>query len=325
LNGKVVVHGGAGRWRLDEGQSVGVIQTLKRAAESAVKVIRSGNAVDAVVEAVCIMEESGAFNAGRGSVLNLEGEMELDAGIMDGEKLLAGGVGCVKDVPHPVKLARVVMEKTAHVLMVSSGAEKLAEAYGLREKLLPTKQREENYAQNRKAYVESPQQAWLKNLDANYLRASGVGDTVGAVAIDDQGKLAAATSTGGIPFKLPGRVGDSPLAGLGFYAMKDIGAASATGTGELIAKYGLCLRTINYMAERRAAPVAAKMAIEELSRLFGGDTAGVIAIDSRGVPGVFANTEAIAVAFCGSGTDPYAKLVKRDEIEGFRRVISRRL
>lgn len=325
MNGRIVVQGGAGRWKIDDSPNLKAIKVLEDAAEAGATSIRKGSAVDGVVAAVRVMEDSGVFNAGRGAVLNYEGFIELDAGIMDGERLWAGGVGCVKDVPHPVELARIVMEQTAHVLMVSSGAEKLAEAYGLREKLSPTKEREQSFQQGRSSYLSSAQQGWIRKLDKNYLRAAEPSDTVGAVALDQDGQLAAATSTGGMQFKLPGRVGDSPLAGSGFYAMRNVGAASATGTGEMIIKCGLCLKAVGLMAGKFPAPQAAKKAVEEMGLLVGEDTGGLVALDKNGVAGVYTNTEVIAVGFSGAGLDPYARIVRREELESFRRTISRRM
>jgi beta-aspartyl-peptidase (threonine type) len=310
---------------LDDGESLRAQKVLEDASEAGASTLRKGNAVDAVVAAVRVMEDSGVLNAGRGATVNYEGVIELDAGIMDGQKLLAGGVGCVRDVPHPVELARIVMEKTAHVLLVSTGAEKLAEAYGLRERLIPTKEREEAFQKGWRNYIGSPQQGWIRQLDQNYLRAAEPSDTVGAVALDQDGSLAAATSTGGMQFKLPGRVGDSPVPGAGYYAMGNVGAASATGFGEMILKCGLCLRAVNYIAAKDPAPLAAKRAIQEMSRLFGADTGGVVVIDKNGIPGVFTNTEAIAIGISGAGLDPYARIVRREDLESFRRTISRRM
>ena len=325
MNGKIVVHGGAGNWSLGEKEGLRASKVLRDAADSGMRAMRSGNAVDGVVAAVRVMEDSGVLNAGRGSVLNYEGYMELDAGVMDGEKLLAGGVGCVRDVPHPVDLARIVMEKTAHVLLVSSGAEKLAEAYGLRERLVPTKEREEAFQKGWRSYISSAQQGWLRGLHENYLRAAGPSDTVGAVALDEEGRLASATSTGGMQFKLPGRVGDSPIAGAGFYAMGNVGAASATGTGEIIMKYNLCLKTVGYMSAKVPANEAVRSAVDEMTKVFGADTGGVIAIDRNGDPGIFTNTRAVAVGFSGAGLEAYGGIVRREDLESFRRTISRRM
>jgi len=310
---------------LEESAALRATKVLEDAAEAGSTAIRKGSAVDGVVAAVKVMEDSGVLNAGRGAYPNYEGYIELDAGIMDGEKLLAGGVGSVRDVPHPIELARIVMEKTAHVLIVSTGAEKLAAAYGLREKIIPTKDRMESFEKGWKPYVSSPQQGWLRKLDENYLRAAEPSDTVGAVALDQDGRLAAATSTGGMQFKLPGRVGDSPIAGAGYYAMGNAGAASATGTGEIIMKYGLCLKAVDLMATRVSAPTAAKRSVEEMGRLFGDDTGGVIVLDRSGIAGIYTNTPSIAVGISGAGLDPYAKIVHRKDLESFRRTISRRM
>ncbi|HVP22706.1 MAG TPA: isoaspartyl peptidase/L-asparaginase [Conexivisphaerales archaeon] len=325
MNGRIVVQGGAGKWTVEESAGLKAVKVLKEAAEAGSSALRTGSAVDGVVAAVRVMEESGVLNAGRGAYPNYEGILELDAGIMDGERLLAGGVGAVRDVPHPVELARIVMERTAHVLLVAGGAEKLAEAYGLREKLAPTKERLEAFDKGWRSYVHSPQTEWLRRLDRNYLRAAEPGDTVGAVALDQDGRLAAATSTGGTPFKLPGRVGDSPLAGAGFYAMGSVGAASATGTGEVIIKHSLSMKAVELMAAKETASAAAKMAVIDMGRLYGDDTGGIITLDKTGNAGLYANTQAIAVGFSGAGLDPYAKIVYRGDLESFRRALSRRM
>jgi L-asparaginase / beta-aspartyl-peptidase len=135
--------------------------------------------------------------------------------------------------------------------------------------------------------------------------------------MDREGRCAAATSTGGLPFKLPGRVGDSPLVGHGYYAMRGAGAASTSGIGEAIARYGLSLRAVLRMAGHLRAQAAAEVEISGLTRLFGTETAGIILLDQAGSPGVFFNTRGMAVGYGDAGTEPEARIVMKRELEGF--------
>jgi len=314
--GRILVHGGAGPWEEAEGRDGEVVPALTGAVEAGISAMREGSAIDAVVEAVAALEGSGVFNAGRGSVLNLAGGMELDAGIMDGEVLRAGGVAAVRSVPHPVRLARAVLERTENVLVVGPGADELARLFGLSGDLHPLDARRREYEQGRGSYLTSPDQRWVMEILSGTGRDRGT-DTVGAVALDPAGRLAAATSTGGLPFKLPGRVGDSPLVGHGYYAMRGAGAASTSGIGEAIARYGLSLRAVLRMADGTRAQDAAGEAISGLTALFGPDTAGMILIDRTGAPGVWFNTGGMAVGFGAPGADAGARIVKREELVGF--------
>jgi beta-aspartyl-peptidase (threonine type) len=281
--------------------------------------MKGGSAVDAVEEAISSLEESGVFNAGRGAVLNLRGEMELDAGIMDGETLRAGGVAAVRSVPHPIRLARIVMEKTEDVLVVGPGAQELARAHGLAGDLSPLDARRQEYRHGLTSYLASRDHGWVKEIQSG-LHGPREGDTVGAVAMDSSGRFAAATSTGGLPFKIPGRVGDSPLVGHGYYAVRGAGAASTSGIGEAISRYGLSLRAVLRLGEGRDAPETARDAIAGLTRLFGPDTAGVILLDRSGRPGISFNTGGMAVGYGAEGTDAGACIVMRGsqgEISGY--------
>ncbi len=324
MKGRILVHAGAGSWEKGEKREGDVIPALHAAVEAALSAMRDGSAVDAVVEAITSMEESGAFNAGRGALPNLDGVIELDAGLMDGESLRAGGVAAVRSVPHPVRLAKIVMERTENVLVVGIGAEKLAGAFGLSGELYPDAKRREEIEKKRREYLDSPNHRWVRELGSG-LTGAREGDTVGAVAMDGEGRFAAATSTGGLSFKLPGRVGDSPVVGHGFYAMRGAGAASASGIGEDIARYGLSLRAVGLMAEGVEAEAAASEGISGLTRLFGPDTAGIILLDRSGLPGISFNTWGMAVGYGGNGVDTAASIVRREEIKEFSRSLIDRM
>ena len=324
MKGRILVHGGAGSWDEREKREGEVVPALSAAVESAISALGNGSAVDAVVEAVASMEASGAFKAGRGAFPNLDGVIELDAGLMDGGSLRAGGVAAVRSVPHPVRLARIVIEKTENVLVVGNGAERLAGAFGLSGELELDALRREEIDKKRREYLESRDHRWVRDLRSG-MTGAREGDTVGAVAMDGEGRLAAATSTGGLSFKIPGRVGDSPVVGQGFYAMQGAGAASASGIGEAIARYGLSLRAVGLMADGVEAGTAANESIAGLTRLFGPDTAGVILLDRQGLPGISFNTRGMAVGYGGTGIDAEARIVRTGELEGFTTGLEKRM
>jgi beta-aspartyl-peptidase (threonine type) len=324
LKGRILTHGGAGPWE-DAGRREGeVLPALRGGVEAGLSAMRSGSAVDAVVEAVAYLEGTGAFNAGKGAVLNLDGGIGLDAGVMDGESLRAGGVADVRSIPHPIRLARFVMERTENVLVVGTGAEELARLSGQAGDLHPLEMRRQEYERGKGSYVGDPGHRWIRDLGPRFMGIRE-GDTVGAVAMDGEGRFAAATSTGGLPFKLPGRVGDSPLVGHGFYAMRGAGAASTSGIGEAIARYGLSLRAVNLMAGGCGAPSAANESISGLTSLFGPDTAGIILLDQRALPGLSFNTRGMAVGYGGIDADPGAQIVKREDLAEFSTLSLKRM
>jgi beta-aspartyl-peptidase (threonine type) len=323
MKGRILVHGGAGPWeevgRLGGKGSRG----LREAVEAGLAAMGSGSAVDAVVEAVASLEGSGAFNAGKGAVLNLAGRIELDAGVMDGERTGSGAVAAVRSVPHPVRLARVVMERTGHMLLVGDGAEELARVSGLSGEVRALKRRTWEYEHEKAAWLKSRSHRWVGDLGPPFVEPRE-GDTVGAVAMDGEGRFAAAASTGGPPFKLPGRVGDSPLVGHGYYALRGAGAASTSGIGEAIARYGLSLRAVLRTGDGAPAQEAAEQAIAGLTDLFGENTAGVILLDRTGSPGVFFNTGGMAVGYGRSRADIVSRIVKREQIGEFSLLMNSR-
>ncbi|MCC6016058.1 MAG: isoaspartyl peptidase/L-asparaginase [Desulfurococcaceae archaeon] len=292
----VVVHGGAGRWDVDEDTRKKALEFLKKASQLGLDtVIRGGNAVDAVVEAIKVLEDSGIFNAGVGSVLNVFGEVEMDAGIMDGKSFRAGGVAAVTRPRHPIELARIVMERTDHVIIVGKGADRLADLFGL-EPRPPTPSRVVDRYRYLMKNMENVRY-WRKLRDILKLMIPVVGDTVGAVALDNDGNVAAGASTGGVWLKLQSRVGDSPIPGAGFYADNRGGGASATGLGETIIMTGLTRVAVEFMVRGLDAENACLEALKILTTMFGNDTAGIIAVDIKGNIAAVHNTEYMPYAY----------------------------
>jgi beta-aspartyl-peptidase (threonine type) len=275
----IVVHGGAGRLIPDvaESRRIGVRQAATRGWDV---LSRGGSSVEAVEEAVRLLEDDPAFNAGRGACLNRDGEIELDASIMSGRDLEAGAIGAVTQIPNPISLARALMEAGRHVLLVGEGARRFAAQAGIAscppESLVTARQRAR----------------WAEQAAADRMP----GGTVGAVARDRTGSLAAATSTGGLPFKAPGRVGDSALIGCGTYADDRLGAASCTGDGDAIIKLVLARTALEHLAVERDPMAAAKRAIDLLTARTGAD-AGIILIDPIGRIGHARNTAQMTCAY----------------------------
>lgn len=276
----ILVHGGAAR--VPEDILRAREEGCRRAALAGWKILeKGGSALDAVEAAVRVMEEDPVFNAGRGSALTMEGQIEMDAAIMDGSTLKAGAVGAVRNILHPISLARLVMEKTPHVLIVGEGALRLARLYGIEEVPL-------------ESLITERQRLQWKNAGSFPYE----GDTVGAVAIDEKGHVAAATSTGGLIGKLPGRLGDTPLIGCGTYADDLAGAASATGIGEAIIKVVLAKTACDLMGQGLHPREAAWRAIQILGERVGGK-GGIILVDTKGRLGWAFNTECMPIAFMG--------------------------
>ena len=295
----IAVHGGAGEWSLDSEGEKRVSRGLEEALESGFSIlINGGSSVDAVTEAVSVLEDSGIFNAGSGSALNSKGYGELDAGIMDGTTMSSGAVAAVR-IKNPVKLARAIMDKTFHVLLCCDGAETLAGALGIAIDLFrPGDAQLKRYRYMISRIWDEEVPGYVKahrEIIERILKTEGHG-TVGAVAIDGEGRLAAATSTGGVWLKLPGRVGDTPIPGAGFYADQSV-ACSATGIGETIMTLSLC-RSIA-LASRFMGSVSSAIAysfeeLESLPRYRGYAHAGVIVITKSSELYMAFNTKGMA-------------------------------
>jgi len=273
----LAIHGGAGT--IPPEQMTPAIEHdlragLQRSLEAGRAILQNGgSSLDAVVAAVHVLEDDPLFNAGRGAVFTSAGTHEMDAAIMDGKTQAAGAVGCVQRVRNPIILARAVMEKSPHILLTGKGAEDFARELGLEladEKYFYTEQRWRALERVRQA--EAKRDA-LSDQDRH--------GTVGAVALDRNGNLAAATSTGGNTNKLPGRLGDTPILGAGTYANNKTCAVSATGDGEFfiraVAAYDLSAQMEHCDMSVRDA---AQAALNKVAAL--GGTGGLIAIDLQG-------------------------------------------
>lgn len=275
----LIVHGGAGR--ISEALRGLRAQGLAQALDAGWAVLTNGgSALDAVVAAVRIMEDLPIFNAGRGSALTRAGTVEMDAGIMDGATLGVGAVAAVRRVANPILLARRVLDASSHIFLVGEGAEAFALEQGI------------PLVEPETLVTEKQRQALERHLATV---ASPVADTVGAVALDTTGHVAAATSTGGILGKMPGRVGDSPLVGCGFYADDALGACSATGTGETIARALLSFRAVSALVRldpRRAVDEALAYMAERV-----GGEAGLILLARDGRMGIAWNSPHMSYAF----------------------------
>jgi beta-aspartyl-peptidase (threonine type) len=283
----LVVHGGAGVMRsdLDAEAEAQARADLERALRAGHTILKSGgSALDAVTASVEILEDSPLFNAGKGAVLNHEGQAELDASIMEGHTRRAGAVAGLHHVRNPIRLARAVMEDSPHVMMVGDGAEQFAKAQGLTlvdRSYFITERRQ---ADLREAQVKAKAAAPAPAVDPKATKG-----TVGAVALDREGRLAAATSTGGMTNKRYGRVGDSPIIGAGTYADARC-AVSATGWGEYFIRVGVA-RDICARVAYRGTPIgkAADEVLADVAAL-GGD-GGVIVLDAEGNHAMPYNTD----------------------------------
>lgn len=288
----IVVHGGAGTWQPERSQ-LG-LEGVKNAVKMGFDVLKNGGtAVDGVMEAVAVMEDDGVFNAGYGSSLSIEKTVEMEASIMDGKTLQAGAVGLLRDIRNPVRLARIVMEKTDHVLVVGDGAEKLARLYNLERKNPITELRLKYYEDQKKALFEGKSELpKLADLVKSHPELFGQLDTVGAVALDKDGNVAVATSTGGFPLKLPGRIGDSPLVGCGTYADNQSGACSATGIGEVAMRLVLAKTVCDSMENGKTAQEAVEQAMRLVNKRMSAtyNAMGFIAVDVHGMVGAAHNT-----------------------------------
>lgn len=284
----LLVHGGA--WAIPDDMVDAHITGVSQAVRAGWDVLhKGGSALNAVEEAVVVLEDDETFDAGRGSFLNRDGKVQLDAFIMDGASLRGGGVGCVERVRNPVRVARKILSESPHVYFVAEGAERFAEQHGIplckNEDLIIPRERE-----RLKQY-----QAHAEENKPNLFAPTISHDTVGAVALDRDGNIAAATSTGGTLNKAPGRLGDSSLIGCGCYADNESAAASTTGWGEPIMKLVLAKWAADRVVAGNAPDWVAKEAINYLqSRLHG--HGGIILLDSKGRYGIAHNTPRMAWA-----------------------------
>jgi beta-aspartyl-peptidase (threonine type) len=277
----IVVHGGAGPDSEFIKQNIeGYKKDLEQAVDTGYKVLEDGgSAVDAVEAAVNYLEDNSLFNAGRGSALNEKAEVEMGASIMNGKSLESGAVAIVKNVQNPVTLARAIMEKTKHTYLGATGALEFAQKIGLQlrpDAYFITDHAFEQYTEAMENEPKSLQDA------GEYQAKRKTHGTVGAVALDKEGNVAAATSTGGTEYKMPGRIGDSSMVGIGSYANNKTCAVSSTGDGEYLMQHVIAFHISAIMEYKELGlKEACHYIMHEKLKDVEGDM-GIIALDTQG-------------------------------------------
>ena len=293
-NYALVIHGGAGWFSDMSAEEVeGIKNGLKEALDIGYEILESGgSSTDAVVEAIVVLEDNELFNAGKGAVYTSELKQELDASIMVGRNNDAGAVASVTNVKNPIRLARYVMEETKHVMFSSKGAERVAKDAGL-EIVYP------NYFYQ-KSRLDDAKRIKKEN--------SKMG-TVGVVAIDKDGNIAAGTSTGGMTNKMPGRIGDSPIIGAGTWAENNVCGVSATGHGEFFIRFNVANEICDLIKYKsKDVNEAAEIVIENLKSI--GADGGVIVLDAEGNAAMTFNTPAMARAYKNSKGEELVKIYR---------------
>ena len=295
----LIVHGGA--WSIPDESVEDCRAGIRHALEAGWKILSAGGAaIDAVESAIVVLEDDPTFDAGVGSHLNRDGRVQLDAIIMDGATLKAGAVAAVERVRNPIRLARRVLEKSEHMMIVGAGAETFAVENGIA------------LCSPEELVLEREKTAWRLCLEDSHAAEHHLGHeggTVGAVALDSQGRLFAATSTGGTCCKLPGRVGDSPLIGCGCYADAEAGGVSSTGHGEGIMKIVMAKMAVDLLHDSRAlsahrkdsatttiGQAVADACVRKLAHR-AHTTGGLILLDRDGIPSAAFNTSRMAYGF----------------------------
>lgn len=282
-NWVLIVHGGAKT--IQPGRESANRKGCLKAVQAGAEILRNGgSAVRAVEASILVLEDDPTFNAGNGAVHNADDDVEMDAAVMDGHTLDVGAVTCVRNLRNPVSAATAML-KAPPVLLAGRGAERFAEGEGLQ-------------------FVATAAVCQHPSTDAAH-------DTVGCVAMDMNGHLAAATSTGGLAGTLPGRVGDSPLPGCGLYADDMVGAVSLSGDGECITRMMLAAR-IMHALENQSSQSAAQGALEHLHRVNG--EAGAIVLDATGRPGIAHNSDHFAIGIAATNIEAVSGL-HRDELK----------
>ena len=297
----LLVHGGA--WAIPDDMVEAHERGIRNALDAGYALLRKGaSAVDAVEAAVAVLEDDDTFDAGRGSFLTSDGRVQLDALLMDGATLRAGGVACVERLRNPIHAARLILDKSPHVYFVGQGAEEFAQAHGM--ELIDNAELVLDRERLRLKDAQAKERAGLPDLtfagdDKSPETAAELAshDTVGAVALDTKGHIAAATSTGGTLNKAPGRVGDSSLIGCGCYADNASAAVSLTGWGEPIMKLVLGKWAVDRVQMGRAPEQVAPDAIAYLYKRLGGH-GGIILLAPDGRFGIAHNTPRMAWGLC---------------------------
>jgi beta-aspartyl-peptidase (threonine type) len=310
------MHGGAGKilkQNIKPEVEAAIRADLEQALTTGYAILqRGGTALDAIEAAIRVLEDSPRFNAGKGAVMTAQGTFELDASIMDGQTLAAGAVAGLMHIKNPISLARLVMTKSPHVMLIGSGAEAFALSQGIDtvpNEYFATDVRHQQYEKWRDSVAGKPTQQ--SSADPANAWADHKYGTVGAVALDRQGNLAAGTSTGGTPFKRWGRVGDSPIIGAGTYASNKAGCAvSGTGVGEYFIRNtvaaDICKR-VEYLHE--SIDKAAKHVINDVLVPQGGD-GGVVVMDKKGHSVHVFNTDGMFRGYIDANGKPVVELYK---------------
>jgi beta-aspartyl-peptidase (threonine type) len=288
----LLIHGGA--WAMPDEAIAAHENGIANALAAGYKQLEMGRtALDAVQAAVTVMEDDDTFDAGRGSFLTRDGRVQLDALLMDGSNLRAGGVACVERIRNPIQAARLVLDQSPHVYFVGTGAERFARQHGMalceNTDLIVPRERERLMAFQKAELEGAVDTTFSGELDPTLTSH----DTVGAVALDSFGNIAAGTSTGGTLSKAPGRVGDSSLIGCGCYADNETAAVSLTGWGEPIMKLVLGKWAVDRVAAGATAQEAAEAAIAYLYSRLGGH-GGIILMGPDGSLGLAHNTPRMA-------------------------------
>jgi beta-aspartyl-peptidase (threonine type) len=285
----LILHGGAKDIspRQEEANRAGCLAALS-AGQGVLE--RGGTAIEAVEATIRVLEDDPAFNAGYGSVLNSDGEVETDAALMDGSSLALGGVAALQGVRHPITVARLMLPELP-TLLVAEGARR--------------------FAAERGAELCNP--ADLIAADQRSSEATRGRDTVGCVALDHAGNIAAGTSTGGLTGKAPGRVGDSPIPGCGLYADNQVGGVSLSGDGEMVSRALIAAHIIRELENQDPQP-AVERGLTRLGRV--GGEAGAIALDPKGRVGWAHNSQHFAVAYAAQGGHQAVYLSRREAESG---------
>ncbi|MGE5633655.1 MAG: isoaspartyl peptidase/L-asparaginase family protein [Deltaproteobacteria bacterium] len=311
----ILIHGGIKTKRIKSpSKSAETIKkSLKDSISNGFNLLKKNNsAINAVEASVVSMESSGSFNAGLGSCLTIDKNVEMDASIMNGKDISAGSVGMLKGVTNPIKLARYVMDHTNHVMLVSDGAVKLARKLNMHSNQFEINKKKlriyNTLIRNINQDVKDNNKLSTSSSDHH----SQYYDTVGSVASDKEGNVAAAVSTGGRWLKMSGRIGDAGVIGSGLYADNKLGAACATGHGEFIMRLCLCKYACDLMKEKNAS-FASKKSISLLTKRFGKNTGGIITIDRNGNFGISHNSESMPVSLINSKDEKMKLYLSRNK------------
>ena len=311
----IIVHGGAGDVAPDEGDGSAAVTGCTAAARAGYAILtRGGSALDAATAAVVILEDDPLFNAGRGSALTIDGDVECDASVMCGDGR-AGAVGALRGVQNPIQLARLVMEKTPHVLLVAGGAQEFAVSQGFPKRPLLTDAARAAW----KKWLETADYKPQINVERNGTPGSARNhDTLGILALDAHGTLAGACTTSGMAWKLHGRVGDSPIVGAGLYVDGEVGAATASGVGEEMIRNAASFLVVELMRQGRSPTDACREAIERVvhKRPAASKTLQVcfLAMNRDGEVGAFALQPGFVYAVHDDTPGPHDTLIKAGSI-----------